>query len=160
MSEPITFRKSTDLILDRVVPVEAEELYRGWTDPEWIAEWFVPEPYRVASCVAVPEPGGEFTVAIESPDGDVSKDPGCYLYLVPNRLVVFTDALGPGFRPTGSSFFTGAISFDPAESGTRYRARALHANIKTRDSHAKMGFTEGWEICLEQLVGVILSRRA
>ena len=159
MSDQISFKKSTDLILDRVVPVEATDLFRGWTDAEWIRQWFVPEPYMVEDCVANPVPGGEFTVGIRSPEGEISRDPGCYLALVPDRLVVFTDALGPGFRPTGSSFFTGAVSFEPTDGGTRYIARALHADAKTRDRHAEMGFEAGWEICLEQLVGLILSKQ-
>ena len=38
---------------------------------------------------------------------------------------------------------------------TRYTARALHSNAANRDSHAAMGFHEGWSTCLDQLAALV-----
>ena len=35
-----------DLVLDRVVPTAAEDLWRGWTDPATLMRWFTPAPWR------------------------------------------------------------------------------------------------------------------
>lgn len=148
------FDPDLDLILEKTVPVPAEFLYRGWTDPELLMRWFVPAPYAVADCVVDPVPGGAFTLTIRDPEGNESSEPGCYLKLIPNELVLFTDTLGPGFRPTGNAFFTGMISFQPAEGGTRYTARAIHGSPEHRKRHADMGFEKGWSLTLDQLVAL------
>jgi len=37
---------------------------------------------------------------------EMPADPGCYLEVVPHRKLVWTDALGPGYRPKDTGFFT------------------------------------------------------
>ena len=41
---------------------------------------------------------------------------------------------------------------EPAGSGTRYRAVAVHGSPETRTEHEKLGFHEGWGTALDQLV--------
>jgi uncharacterized protein YndB with AHSA1/START domain len=36
-----------DLLLERDVPVSAEALWRGWTEPSLLKQWFCPLPWRV-----------------------------------------------------------------------------------------------------------------
>ena len=48
--------------------------------------------------------------------------------------------------------FTAIITLEAAESGTRYRAVAVHGSPETRTAHEKMGFHEGWGAALDQLV--------
>jgi uncharacterized protein YndB with AHSA1/START domain len=60
---------------------------------------------------------------------------------------------GPGFRPAVSDLpFTAIITVEPAGSGTRYRAVAVHGSAETRTAHEAMGFHEGWGTALDQLV--------
>jgi uncharacterized protein YndB with AHSA1/START domain len=95
---------------------------------------------------------------MRSPEGQDYPNVGCFLEVVPNQRLVWTDALLPGFRPAdrkpdGTGFaFTGVILLEPEGSGTRYTAIAIHANEATRKQHADMGFYDGWGIALEQLV--------
>ncbi len=45
---------------------------------------------------------------------------GCYLEVIENRRLVWTSALGPGFRPNppdGGFLFTAVISMEPTEDG-------------------------------------------
>ena len=78
---------------------------------------------------------------------------GCFLEVVDNRRLVWTAALGPGFRPTDSDFpFTAIITMEPSGSGTKYRAVAVHGSKDLRDQHDEMGFHEGWGAALDQLV--------
>ena len=80
---------------------------------------------------------------------------GCVLEVVENRRFVWTEAMGPGFRPVASDLpFTAIITMEPAGSGTRYRAVAVHGSTETRTEHEKMGFHEGWGAALDQLVEV------
>ena len=79
---------------------------------------------------------------------------GCILEVVPQRRLVWTAAMSPGFRPIKDATlpFTAIITLTPAGSGTRYTATAVHADKAGRDEHEKMGFHEGWGKALDQLV--------
>lgn len=142
-----------DLVLERVVDVPPELVWKAWTRPEHLKEWFVPRPWSIAEVEIDLRPGGVFRVAMRDPEGEVQPNaPGCYLEVVENRRLVWTDALGPGYRPSAEPFFTAVITMEPEGAGTRYVARAIHGNPENRDKHEEMGFYDGWGTVLDQMV--------
>ncbi len=42
-----------DLVLERVVDVPAEFLWRGWTVPEQLKKWFTPVPWKTLDCESI-----------------------------------------------------------------------------------------------------------
>ena len=148
-----------DLVLERVVPVSPDRVWRAWTDPERLKQWFCPRPWRTTECEIDLRPGGAFYAAMQSPDGqDASGVNGCYLEIVPNQRLVWTVILGPGYRPlpqTGDvPGFTAIITLEPVPGGTKYTAIAMHLNPEDAAKHDEMGFHEGWGTALDQLVEV------
>ena len=141
-----------DLVLTRVVDVPPKKVWTAWTDPEHLSHWFVPKPWRISHCEIDLRPGGIFRTVMEGPGGEKMDNAGCYLEVVPNERLVWTDALGPGFRPSAQPFMSGAIILEPHQGGTRYTAIALHRDVEIRKQHEEMGFQEGWGTVLDQLV--------
>lgn len=143
-----------DLVLERVVDVSPKLMWEAWTTPEHLKHWFVPKPWTVASCEIDLRPGGRFDVVMRSPEGQDFPNAGCYLEIVPERRLVWTNALQPGWRPATESFlfFTGIIELAAEGKGTRYTATALHRDGETRKKHEEMGFHSGWGTVLDQLV--------
>ena len=143
-----------DLVLERVVPVPPEKVWRAWTQPEHLKKWFAPAPYTVVDCRIDLRPGGVFRTVMRSPEGEEFAGDGCILEVVENRRLTWTDALGPGFRPAEEPFFTAVVTMEPEADGTRYTARAIHGTAEARQQHADMGFETGWGKALDQLVEV------
>ena len=142
-----------DLVLERVVDAKRELLWKAWTQPEHVKQWFVPKPWSVVDCEIDLRPGGVFATTMQSPEGEqMPPSAGCYLEIVPNEKLVFTDALKPGYRPAESSFFTAVITFEDEGEGTRYRAVAMHKDQSGKEQHEAMGFLDGWGTALDQLV--------
>lgn len=142
-----------DLVLERVVPVRPELVWRAWTEPEHLLKWFTPKPWETVACEIDLRPGGLFTTTMRSPEGEtMPPSPGCFLEVVPHRRLVFTDALGPGYRPNPEPFMTAFILLAPEGAGTRYVAIAKHADASRRRQHEDMGFEHGWGTALDQLV--------
>jgi uncharacterized protein YndB with AHSA1/START domain len=142
-----------DLVLERFVDVRPELLWKAWTTPEHLKHWFVPRPWQVTSCELDPRPGGIFSVGMRGPNGEESPaSPGCFLEVVENQKLVWTDALGPGYRPKASAFMTATVLFQREGTGTRYIAIVMHKDPQTRNEHEAMGFMQGWGTVLEQLV--------
>jgi uncharacterized protein YndB with AHSA1/START domain len=152
-----TIDPTLDLVFERVVDVPPSLVWAAWTTPEHVLKWFAPKPYETIECEIDLRPGGLFRTVMRSPEGEIMDNgAGCFLEVVENRRLVWTAALGPGFRPTDSDFpFTAIITMEPSRSGTKYRAVAVHGSKDLRDQHNEMGFHEGWGAALDQLVALV-----
>jgi uncharacterized protein YndB with AHSA1/START domain len=141
-----------DLVLERTVDVPPAVVWAAWTKPEHVRQWFAPKPWTVADCEMDLRPGGIFRFVLRSPEGEEFPSVGCYLEVVPNQRLVWTDALLPGYRPSEEPFFTAIVMLEPTKGGTRYTAMAVHRDEATRRKHEEMGFHQGWGQALDQLV--------
>ena len=146
------FNPKTDLKLERIVDVKPELVWAAWTQPKHIKHWFAPKPWTVSECQIDLRLGGASSITMRSPEGQDFPNTGCYLEIIPNQKLVFTDALGADFRPNEKAFFTATILLEAHGTGTKYTAIAMHKDEANRQKHEEIGFHAGWEICLDQLV--------
>jgi uncharacterized protein YndB with AHSA1/START domain len=150
-----------DLLLERVVDVPIELVWACWTIPEHLKKWFTPAPWQTIDCEIDLRPGGIFRTVMRGPEGQTMDNSGCFLEIVPPEKLVWTGALGPGYRPRSAAMMrqvpflmTAVISLSAEGAGTRYRALVVHGDEAGREAHEKMGFHTGWGKALEQLVDV------
>jgi uncharacterized protein YndB with AHSA1/START domain len=149
----------SDLVLERVVPLSPEQLWKGWTDATILTKWFTPAPWITEEAEIEAFPGGIFRTVMRGPGGERNEGAGCVLEVIENQRFVWTSALGPGFRPVVADegfLFTAILEFAPTSDGTMYRATARHSTAADAASHAEMGFEAGWSAALDQLVALFL----
>ncbi|WP_299844323.1 SRPBCC family protein [uncultured Paracoccus sp.] len=144
-----------DLMISRRINATPEKIWRAWTTPDLLKQWFAPKPVEVTKAEIDPRPGGACNIVMRLPDGTEMENPGCVLVAEPHHKLVFTDGLGPDFRPTGGGFMTAIILMEADGEGTRYSARVLHKDEADRKRHEEMGFAEGWGQCLDQLAELV-----
>lgn len=140
-----------DLILERELAVPISIVWRFWTEPELLKKWFVPAPWSLADCMLELRPGGAFATTMRSPTGEEHPSAGCFLEIEAEKRLVWTDALGPGYRPAEKPFMTANISFEDRGAKTFYRAHVLHSSRAEKTKHADMGFFDGWGKAAQQL---------
>ena len=73
---------SHDLVLEREVPVSAENLWNGWTNPDVIVKWFTPKPWVTTEAEINLVPVGIFRTVMCGPDGERNEGDGCVLEVV------------------------------------------------------------------------------
>lgn len=148
----------TDLELIRHFKAPPAKVWRCWTEPALLEQWFAPKPVVTRDVKIDLRPGGIFSTTMDIPDMDSQTGDGCILEVVTERKLVWTDLLGPGYRPTAEQFgFTAIILLEPEGAGTLYRAIAMHRTPDQRKSHEDMGFHDGWGAAAAQLDALALT---
>lgn len=153
----LTLDPTRDLVLDRLLAAAPAKVWRCWTEPSLLCQWFCPKPWSVAEAVIDLRPGGRFFTRMAGPEGESVPNEGSFLDVVPERKLVFTDMFGPDFAPldqpqSGAGLpFAAIVTFTPEGTGTRYRAVARHRTPAEAQSHQDMGFQIGWGLAADQL---------
>jgi uncharacterized protein YndB with AHSA1/START domain len=161
-----SFNGALDLTFERFIDVPPHLVWRAWTEPELLKQWFCPLPWKTIDAELDLRPGGIFRTTMRSPEGTQYPNSGCYLDVVKNERIVWTNALSPGFRPAQINaprgdenvefMFLAKVEFAPhGASGTHYRATVIHADERGCQQHAAMGFEGGWGVALDQLVAMV-----
>ena len=144
------------LVLQRTLDATPAEIYRAWTTPVLLQRWFAPRPYRTTACRIDPRPGGLFETTMEGPDGVANTYGGVFLEVLPNERFTYTDALLPGWLPTGKAFMVVTVALSPTgDEKTQYTITVRHWTAEDRDAHAAMGFEAGWGMAADQLAEVL-----
>lgn len=141
-----------DLTLTRLLRAPPAAVWRCWTEPALLEQWFAPKPVVTRDVVIDLRPGGAFATTMDVPDHGTQSGEGCFLEIIPERRLVWTDMLSSGFRPVEDCFgFTAILTFAPEDGGTRYTATAMHRSAEISRQHEEMGFHTGWGVAADQL---------
>jgi uncharacterized protein YndB with AHSA1/START domain len=170
MKSPITADPKLDLVLERTIDISPELVWIAWTKPEHLMKWFTPKPWKTVECEIDLRPGGKFYTVMESPEGQRFPNMGCYLEVIPHERLTWTSALQPGFRPAprivqpghecAELMMTAELRLEKhGKGGCQYIATALHLDEGERKRHADMGFHEGWNAALDQLIEHMKAQR-
>ena len=140
-----------ELTLTRLIDAPREVLYRCWTEPELMKQWFCPRPWTPPVVEVDVRNGGSSLIIMQGPNGEEMPNRGVYLEVVPNEKLVFTDAFTEAWKPSDKPFMTGIITFADEGGKTRYTAIARHWTDEDKKTHEAMGFHEGWGKATDQL---------
>lgn len=150
-----------DLEISRVLRVPRALIWKAWSDPAHLKEWWCPKPWTTEVLAFDLRPGGAFHTFMRGPDGGTSDNPGAFLEVVPQSRLVWTSALLEHWRPAADPWMplTAYINLSDEGEHTRYVATVLHKDKATRDQHEAMGFFDGWGTCITQLEDFAASLR-
>ena len=144
-----------ELALTRLIDAPREKLFRAWTDPALLRQWFAPLPWTTPVAELDVRPGGANLIVMRGPDGSEFPNRGVYLEVVENERLVFTDAYTTAWVPSEKPFMTVIVTFADEGGKTRYTALVRHWTVADREAHEKMGFHQGWGQCTDQLASLV-----
>jgi uncharacterized protein YndB with AHSA1/START domain len=136
--EQARLAEKPSLNLQRRYPVAPEKVWRAWTDPQALKQWWGPGGPEAVSLVQLDvRVGGRFRILFGGPRGDDHEVQGSYREVVPNRRLAFTWTW-PRTTPERESLVT--ITFNAVGGGTELDfVHAQHFDEKVRDGHL-----QGW----------------
>ena len=154
-TDPAATAPSRELLLTRTIRASPGRLFRAWTEPDLLKQWFAPKPWTTTLAQTDVRPGGASLIVMRGPDGQDYPNPGVYLEVVKNERLVFTDAYTEAWRPSVKPLMTVILTFEDLGDFSRYTARVMHWTVADRQAHEKMGFQQGWSQCTDQLEALV-----
>jgi uncharacterized protein YndB with AHSA1/START domain len=130
------------LTITRVISAPCAMVFRAWTDPQQMVQWFSPENVECRSVSADLKIGGAYRIHMVSGQGDHIAF-GKYLEIVPNKRLQFTWE-----REDHDGSFISTVTVEFEELGKTTRLTLIHAGFPTRaaaDDH-----TDGWTTAIEK----------
>jgi uncharacterized protein YndB with AHSA1/START domain len=136
------------LTITRRYGAPREAVFRAFTDPQVLKQWFAPsDDFSVPVAAAELRAGGRYRIVMRSPDGEEHRVGGVYREIEAPRRLVFTWAWES--TPERESLVT--IELKEAGGGTELvLTHERFADAETRDKHQ-----QGWEGCLARLTKVL-----
>lgn len=148
----------------RTVGASPAEVWRYWTEPHLVRQWWAPDHFWVAEAEVVPVLGGALSIVMAEPDGTRHAATGRFLELEAARELRFEmSPLGPDGAPLFST--THDLAFAPGADGTGEPTTLLAMAVVIEGGSAGAeatlaGIEIGWGQTLDRLVGLIDDSRA
>jgi uncharacterized protein YndB with AHSA1/START domain len=139
-----------ELVLTRVFDAPRALVFKAWTDPKQLAQWWGPRGFTNPVCEVDVSPGGAIRIHMRGPDGTVYPMTGIYREIVKPARLVFT---GSALDEEGHPLFEVLTTVTFAEQGNKTTV-TMHARVVTATAAAAphiAGMEEGWTQSLQRL---------
>ena len=143
-----------EIATTRVLDAPRDVVWRAWTDPEQVVQWWGPKGFTTTIEEMDVRPGGVWRHTMHGPDGTD----------YPNR-VVFLEVREPGClaylhgEPGEPDHFFATVLFDDEGGKTRLSMRSLFPSEADRDRVAEeYGAVEGMESTIDELAAFLAAR--
>jgi len=96
LSEHLAQKPAFEIRLERIIDAPRERVWKAWTTPDQLAQWFAPKPFKLIVGKMDFCPGGRFKMAMRGPDGNDFPFAGTYREIVPPERLVWTGEFSEG----------------------------------------------------------------
>jgi len=140
-------------VMTRILHAPRELVFKAWTDPKQVTQWWGPKGFTMLHCDVDLRPGGLCHYGMQSPDGSEMWGKFVYREIVEPERIVFTFAWEEEGERGRENLVT--ITFEEQGNKTRMTFRqAFFESISERDSH-----NSGWTSCFERLAQFLAGAR-
>jgi uncharacterized protein YndB with AHSA1/START domain len=145
-----TPREGHELVLTRIFDAPRELVFKAWTDPKIVAQWWGPHRFTNPVCELDVRPGGAIRIHMRSPDGTVYPMTGVYQEVVePERIVFKSAALDAAGNPMFEMLTTLTFAEEGGKTKQILRTRVIKSTPEATPYLA--GMEAGWTQSLERL---------
>jgi uncharacterized protein YndB with AHSA1/START domain len=135
------------LVIERVFDAPRPLVFKAWTKPEHMVQWFGPRGFKSTILRSELRPGGAYRIHMRGPEGDDHWMQGVFHEIVePERLVMasnWADAEGNPTRPET----TLTVTLQEHDGKTKLTLhQAIFESVTARDAHCG-----GWSSSLDRL---------
>lgn len=144
-----------EIVITRVFNAPRELVYKAWTEPKHIEQWYGPKGFTTRVTEMDLRPDGRWCYIMIGPDGTEYPSKGVFREIVPPERLVATDEFGEGIEkvltvdlPKG---MVTTATFEDLGGKTRLTIQVMHDTVSDRRKHEEMGVVAGWNSSLDCL---------
>lgn len=137
----------------RIIDAPRELVWRAWTSPELVAQWWGPPGCQNSDCEIDPRVGGHFRLNMLAPNGETYPCAGRFTQVDPPSLLVIAGADACD-HPCGAGLPPGAVVMLRLEDTGGQTALSLETrfnSVAERDAANASGYTTSWIACLARM---------
>jgi uncharacterized protein YndB with AHSA1/START domain len=142
---------SPEVTISRLFDAPRELVFKAWTDPEHVKQWWGPRYFTVPTCELDVRPGGAVRIDMQGPDGTLYPNTGFFQEVVePERLVVVTRAFED---EDGNAKLEGVttVTFVERDGKTELTVYSKLTKVDPEVSGAAAGMEQGWTESIDKL---------
>jgi uncharacterized protein YndB with AHSA1/START domain len=148
-----------EIVITRVFNAPRELVFKAWTDPKHVAQWWGPKGFTTKVIELDLRPGGKSRYVMIGPDGTEYPVKGVFREIVPLERIVTTDEFDEGFEKVVNADLPKGIVmtvlFEDLDGKTKLTLRIVHESAEDRRKHEEMGVIGGWNSsfdCLDEFL--------
>jgi len=146
-SSTTTTATERELTITRVFAAPRALVFKAWTEPERVKQWWGPRGFTTLSCEMDLRPGGAWRTHSRSPEGKEYAEHGIFREIVPPERIVFTQAWeDTDGKPKHETLVTVTFTAQNGKTVLTFH-QGVFESVSSRDSHE-----EGWSSAFELLV--------
>src|ERR1700681_1563626 len=143
-----------ELTLTRIFDAPRQLVFKAWTDPKQLAEWWGPKSFTNPVCEVDLKRGGALRIVMRAPDGVEFPMKGVFREIVPPSRLVFTNI---AVDKDGNHIIEGLTTVTFAEERGKTKL-TLHTSGAAMVDYAAAylkGMEAGWTQSLEKLEALL-----
>ncbi|MEP0987541.1 SRPBCC domain-containing protein [Ekhidna sp.] len=146
------------LIAVRTFDVPVEKVWKAWSDPAILCQWWAPQPYTCQIDEMDFKEGGYWIYNMVGPEGDLHRGRMDYLKIELHKQLEAEDYFvdEDGNASTGIPPMQMSVKFDSNASSTTVTSITTFASAEAFKQMAEMGMAEGWELACNQLEALLV----
>lgn len=148
-----------EIVITRLINAPRARVFRAWTDPRQLAQWWGPHGYSNPVCSIAPRVGGALRIVMRSPAGADYPLKGEIREIVENEHLIYTmmiDTSTDAWREFRVPNAVHAVRFEDAAGGrTRLTVVTRLSTVADREFMDRNGHREGFTQSLERLETVV-----
>jgi uncharacterized protein YndB with AHSA1/START domain len=158
-----TVNETERMVITRVFDAPRELVWKAWTDPKYVMQWWGPKGFTVADCQMDFRVGGKLLCCTKTPDGQEFWNGVEYLEIVlPEKIVslmYFADSKGNKLDPAELGIeheaVEGAYDVTLFEDLGNGQTKLTFIGNETLESAKESGQYEGWKEIFDKLAAVV-----
>jgi uncharacterized protein YndB with AHSA1/START domain len=145
------------VVFNRSLDAPRGAVFKAWTDPRQLAQWWGPKGFTNPVCEADPRPGGAIRIVMRGPDGTEYPMGGTFIEVAPPERIVFSATVDlRGVRVVETHNTVTLTEREGGKTAMEVRVRVVQATAEATPMLA--GMHEGWSQSLEKL-GAFVGQR-
>ncbi|WP_405206832.1 SRPBCC domain-containing protein [Aquimarina sp. LLG6339-5] len=134
------------LSLSRTFNAPIELVWKAWTQPEHIAQWWGPKGMKTKVISHDFSVGGTWKYSMLMPNGDEFISEGVYIEIIEHKKI----SSSANFKPMTEGVEIQAL-FEKDGDKTNFTFNVIHPTEKYCQQQEKMGFMNGWGSVFDRL---------